>query len=391
MQLAPWLAELSARECARALPLQIQCLRFGQIVNTAEAAAQPYDPRWLHIEDAVAAIQCALRREPRPDRERDWQIFHIAAAGDRAKVRLVGARRETFGYQPQHDFRDRWPAAPEETAGDARPWQEILAPPQPIPSRPIQKVVIFGAGGPLGAALTQELKNDYILRLTDLRPLAEIAAEGKPQSEGAPLPVPLEPPHENRVVDVRDAAQVLAACEGMDAIINCSVLRHDPTDAFLVNMLGAYHMALGAAQHRIRRLVQTGPQLVTLHDENDYSWDYDVPGDPPERPGRHLYGHSKYLGQEILRVFADHYGLEVPVLLFTAFINPKFAHWFHPMIVTWEDSARALRGALETTALPSPYEVMHITTDLPHGRYSNRKAKTLLGWQPQDLLESLWK
>src|SRR5205807_3063369 len=50
------------------------------------------------------------------------------------------------------------------------------------------KVAIFGAGGPVGAAAERALRDHYTLRLTDLRPIAEIVAENKPQSPGAPLP-----------------------------------------------------------------------------------------------------------------------------------------------------------------------------------------------------------
>jgi nucleoside-diphosphate-sugar epimerase len=234
----------------------------------------------------------------------------------------------------------------------------------------------------------------YTLRLTDIRPLAEIAEEDRPQSAGAPLPRPLPPPHDNRVVDVRDAEQVSAACEGMDAVVNCSVLRDDPIDAFRVNTLGAYHIACAAVRHNIRRIVQTGPTLALSSDPPDYTWDYDLTADAPPRPHRGLYFHSKYLGQEILRVFADFYDLEVPVLLYCHFLNPELLdrlEWIHPLAISWRDSARALRRAVETRALERRYEVFHIGADLPHGIYDNTKARVMLGWEPQDRLERAWQ
>jgi nucleoside-diphosphate-sugar epimerase len=389
--LLPWLSELSVRECARATGLHAICLRFGHIVDAQEVENLPYHPGWLHIEDAIAGVQAALHYHSHTGRRADWRLFHITAAGPYAHVRLSNAGERGLHYHPQHDFAARGAAWYEGVQPDRRPWQEILVPTEPIPSRPIQKVVIFGSGGPVASALAQELAPHYTLRQTDLRPLADIVAENNPQSPGAPLPLLLEAPHEARVVDVRDADQVFAACEGMDAVIICTVLRHDPVDAFLVNTLGAYHIARAAVAHGIRRIVNTGPQLITLHNENDYTWDYNVVGDPPARPGRHLYGHSKYLGQEILRVYAEYHALEIPTLMYTLFTNPEVGTWFHPMIVSWQDSARALRCALELPTLPSPYEEFHITTDLPHARFSNRKAKEILGWQPQHLLENTWQ
>jgi nucleoside-diphosphate-sugar epimerase len=107
------------------------------------------------------------------------------------------------------------------------------------------------------------------------------------------------------------------------------------------------------------------------------------------------YLHSKYLGQEICRVFAEAYGLEVPALYFcdfADFVNLR-AHdsQVHPFTTTWTDTARAIRAALEAPNYPSPFEILHINADLPHGVFPNAKAKRLLGWQPQDANESWWR
>jgi|SRR5579871_3697832 len=393
--LAPWLAELSARECVRSSPLTALCLRFGRIVDEDEIAAQKYDPRWLHLEDAIGALRRAFAYfDLVADRPRhSWRIFHIAAAGPLSKIRVSGAAARDLGYEPGHDFAAH-PGAqaqpkPEavRTAADLRLY---LAPVQPIRSRPIRNVVIFGAGGPVAAALAQELRSSYTLRLTDILPIAQIAAEDKRQSPGAPLPVPLDAPHECRVVDVRDPDAVMAACEGMDAIINCTVVRPDPVEAFRVNTLGAFNIMNAAVAHGIRRVVQTGPEQVHTSDPACYQWDYDVPGDAPPRPGSNLYLHTKFLGQEICRVYAEHHDLEVPTLLFGGFLNVNASRGNHPFSISWPDSARALRRALEVTSLPSPYEIMNIVSDIPYGRYSNQRAKTLLNWEPRDLMPQIW-
>ncbi len=387
-----WLAELSAREVTRASDGHVTCLRFGHPVDGAESASLPYDPRWLHVEDAVEGVRRALVFEPP-----GWSVFHITAAGPHARVRLAAAGSESFGYRPAHDFSDSWRAhaARNQVRSPAeRSMEEVLDPTSRVQSRPIRNIVIFGAGGPLAAAAASELSPHYTLRLTDVRPIAEIAAAGpRPdQNPGAPVPAPLGAPHECRVVDVTSLDQVMSACEGMDAVINCTVIRRDQDRAFRVNTLGAYNVIRAAVAHGIRRVVHTGPQLVTLHGEVDYSADYDIPADAPPRPGRHLYGHSKYLGQEICRVFADYYGLEIPVLLFSEFIQPETGQPrpLYPFAVSWRDAARAIRRTLEIPALPSPYEVLHVNAELPHGKYTNRKAKEVLGWRPLDDLRHMW-
>ncbi|MGH2355911.1 MAG: NAD-dependent epimerase/dehydratase family protein [Chloroflexota bacterium] len=254
----------------------------------------------------------------------------------------------------------------------------------------MRTVVIFGAGGPLAAAAVHALAPCYRLRLTDIRPLAAIVAEARPQVPGAPLPTVPEPPHETMVVDVTDPAQVGRACEGMDAIINGTVVRSDPVQAFRVNCLGAYHVMQAAVKHAIRRLVHTGPQLVNAGGNGEYWFDFGVPEDTAPRPGTTLYFLTKYLGLEVVRSFAEQHALSVPVLLFGRLVHgvqamSAPAAGRHPFIVSWRDAGAAIKCAVEVANLPRACEVFHIVADLPQGKYPNTKAKRLLGWHPREL------
>ncbi|MGI8643059.1 MAG: NAD-dependent epimerase/dehydratase family protein [Thermomicrobiales bacterium] len=342
--LAPYLAELTAREVCRVRPVEVIVLRVGE-----------------GVADAVQAVEQALIDQPELEAAASrWRVFHVPG-GELAE------------------------AASLQTAG-------LAAVPSPV--RSPRKVVIYGAGGPLGAATAAHLASDHVLRLTDIRPLAEIAA-GKPQSRGAPLPRALGSPHEERRVDVSDPAQVMAAAEGMDAIVNCSVVRPDPVNAFRVNTLGAYNVARAAITHGIQRIVHTGPVQFLLDHPSGYTADFDVSAEIPPRPGDNLYFISKYLGQEICRIFAQEHGLSIPALLFGNFVNPAeppdASKELYPFTVSWRDAAVAMHRALHVEALPRPFEVLHINADLPHGQYPNDKAKRLLGWEPQDELAELYQ
>lgn len=273
------------------------------------------------------------------------------------------------------------------------------APTPQIASRPIKNVIIFGAGGPMAAVATQELAPHYRLRLSDVKPMAEIVAAGprKDQHPGAPMAALLGAPHDEAVVDITNAEQVTAACAGMDAIINCTVIRHDVVGSFRVNASGAYNVMNAAVAHGIRRVVHTGPFQIGLPGPLGYRWDDYVVDDVPARPGHGMntYLHTKYLGQEICRIFAEQYGLEVPSLFFcdfADFVNLRAPDaYVHPFTTTWTDTARAIRCALEVPSLPSPFEILHVNADLPHGVFPNDKAKRILGWQPQDPTESWWR
>ena len=254
--------------------------------------------------------------------------------------------------------------------------------------------MIFGAGGPLAAAAAPLLTETHTVRLTDLLPLADIIAANEPQSPGAPLPVLFDPPHEAQVVDITDYDQVLAACADMDAIVNCTVNRPHPVEAFRVNCLGAYNVMRAAVAHGIRRVVHTGPHLTGSGHNVGYNWDFDISADVPPRPGHWLYAHSKYLGHEVVRIFAESYDLEVPALYFGGFMNPVLhrprSGGVGGLTISWNDAALAVRRALEVPSLPRPLEVFNMTTDLPHRKFPNEKAKRLLGWQPRDILDHLW-
>ena len=147
------------------------------------------------------------------------------------------------------------------------------------------RVVIFGAGGPVGATTMEALKDHYMLRCTDLEPLDRIVAEERRQSARAPLPPLLPAPHQRMVVDVTRYDQVLEACRGMDAAINVTVLRDHPEKAFTVNTVGAFHVARAAAECGLKRLIHTGPFHTSLHHAADSWHDHDVPDEVPLHPG----------------------------------------------------------------------------------------------------------
>lgn len=391
------LSEVTVREVARVAPIKAIGLRLGTVVDDESLRGQTVDPRLLHVEDAIQAIRNALTLERPPIMhvhpsfpvpEVGWWVFHVPGGGEHTRFPLALAGEPPFDYAPRHDLVGGAPNTAEERQPSAT---ETL---RHRPGGASRRVVIYGAGGPVAAAATDVLARDHMLRLTDVRQLAEIVADAKPTKRGAPLPHLLQPPHEFRVADVTDPDQVLDAARDMDGIINCTVRRDDPVQAFRVNTLGAYNVVRAAVAAGIRRVVQTGPQQVTLTAPAGYWYDFGVAADVPGRPGTNLYILTKFLGHEICRIFAEEHDLEIPLLLFSEFqdptVPPEEPFGAFPFTVSWNDAAIAMRQALHVPTLPHAFEVFHITADLPHGKYSNDKAKDLLKWQPLDRLEAHW-
>ena len=253
---------------------------------------------------------------------------------------------------------------------------------------------MFGAGGPVGAAAQAALQDDYVLRLTDIKDVTDIV-DGEPQSKGAPLPTIPEEPHEWVQVDVSDYEQVLAAAQGMDALINVSVLRHDLVPAFGVNTIGAYNVMKAAVACGIQKVVHTGPRHTRLGFEGDYWPDFGVPDEAPLHPGSDLYALTKCLGGEIVRTFAEAHDLDVITFLYCSFRpadggSSPDGSGVHPLAISWEDTGTPFVNALRADRLPNRYEVFDVLADLPHGKFGTRKLERLLGWKPSHNFERLY-
>jgi hypothetical protein len=235
----------------------------------------------------------------------------------------------------------------------------------------------------LGPHVIKALEGRHMLRLTDINDT--------------------ETAHEYFKVDVSDLDRVVAAADGMDAIINCSVLRQDRKLAFDVNARGCYNMMTAAVRHGIRRIINTGP-MFTVAGPTYERFDHRIGPDIPPQPGTYIYAHTKSLGQEICRVFTENHDIYVMGLLFYMFIDAvehtpfpggppqPIGEDFTPYTVTWSDAATAFTCALdiELDTLPSRCEQFFVSADLPHGKWSNEKTKRILQWQPKDRLEEFW-
>ena len=244
-------------------------------------------------------------------------------------------------------------------------------------------VLILGGTGNLGPFVVKALEPYHTLRVTDVNP-------------------PEDSVHEFRSVDMASMTQVMEAAEGMDAIVNCSVLREHRKIAFDVNTLGSYHMMSAAVAHGIKRVINTGPHAILTgptYDNIDFMLTEEIPphsgvdlvgGDNP-------YSISKSLGQEICKVFTENHDVHVMCLLFCGLKNPEHPRFFPgrdvtPFVVSVRDAAEACRLGLEVDLkdLPSKNEVFYISTDIPHGKFSNAKAKRILGFAPNDKFGVVW-
>ena len=185
-------------------------------------------------------------------------------------------------------------------------------------------VLILGGPARLAPDVVRALEGGHTLRVTDI--------------------VPVDTPHEYQRVDIGSPEDVHRAAEGMDAIINCSVVREDRQVAFDVSTRGCYNMMSAAVAHGIPRVINTGPHF-TIEGKTYTTFDYDINPDVPPHPSTYLYALSKGLGQEICKVFTENHDVHVLTLLFYEFRDhddPTLGG-DHPFAISWRDAAQAIR------------------------------------------------
>jgi nucleoside-diphosphate-sugar epimerase len=243
-------------------------------------------------------------------------------------------------------------------------------------------ILMIGANGYMGPHVVEILAPHHHLRITDIKPAPKEFRARHARHEFADL-------------DVTQPDQVMNAAEGMDAIINFSVVRRDPVFAFDVNMHGCYHVMQAAVERGIRRVINTGPHF-TVAGPTYEDFDFGINPDVPPHPGTGLYPISKSLGQEICRVFSERHDVYVITLLFYLLRDAgevKSGACPVPFVVSWSDAAEAFRLALdvELGKLASRCEVFFIHGNLPQDKFLGDKASRVLGFHPKSAVSGFWE
>ena len=246
------------------------------------------------------------------------------------------------------------------------------------------KILILGGNGMLGPWTINALEGRHDLRVTDIN-------DPPPDFE-----------HDYVKLDATNLDGVVDAADGMDVIVNLSVLREDRKLAFDVSTRGNYNMMVAARKHGIGRVVNTGPHFQTVGPQYE-EWDFGLNPDVPPQPGTRLYALTKSLGQEITRIFSERHGIQVLTLHYYNMMRPDtyatvagdtvpLHDDLTPFSVAWPDAGDAIRCAVEVpeSRLYSKFESFFVFTDLPHGKFRNDKIRRVLGWNPRYQLEARW-
>ncbi len=107
--------------------------------------------------------------------------------------------------------------------------------------------------------------------------------------------------------DLADMEAVLAACEGVDAIVHYGgvPLEKPWQDILDSNIRGSYHIYEGARKHGVKRVVYASSvHAIGYHKLEDH-----IDTNAPHRPDG-LYGLSKCFVEDLGRLYWDKFGIE---------------------------------------------------------------------------------
>ena len=227
-------------------------------------------------------------------------------------------------------------------------------------------VLITGAAGGVGGHLRRALADAYDLRLSDVRPIADLArGERFVRANLARLP---------------DALRIT---KGVDAIIHLGGYSVEGpwADILEANIVGCYNVFEAARRNGVKRLLFATSNHVVGFYARDARIDHLAPVRPDSR-----YGVSKVFGEALGRLYADKYGLEI-FCMRLGNVHPfpvdkrRLSLWMSP-----RDLAQLCTIGLEHPDLR--FEIVYGVSGNARSFYDNSNAARL-GYRPQDDSEPL--
>ena len=179
-------------------------------------------------------------------------------------------------------------------------------------------------------------------------------------------------------------------------MINLSVVREHVDKAFSVNLKGVYTLIESSIVNKVNLFINTAP--VTLHRVYDLDnfYEYDLDENVPERSGFEIYPLSKKLGNSLLDFYEDNENINIITFLISRirFSNKKDGRnkdIVVPFSISWDDLAKAFVCAIKNLKQIDKHEKFYITTNLPMGKYTSRKAFEYFNWEPTDKFENYYR
>ena len=225
-------------------------------------------------------------------------------------------------------------------------------------------ILMTGAAGDVATFLRRELAGRYELLLSDRKSVA-----------------PLGPGEQFRRADLTSLAAMRRLVRGVDAVVHLGgfSVEADWNTILQANIIGAYNLFEAARLAGVKRMLFASSNHAVGFYPRDQKIDDQVYPRPDSR-----YGLSKVFGEQLGRLYADKYGLEVFCMrignVATAPVDRRrLAIWISP-----RDLAELVCIGIERPQLH--FEIVYGVSDNRRAWWDNRNARRL-GYRPQDRSE----
>lgn len=236
------------------------------------------------------------------------------------------------------------------------------------------KILITGSAGDIGSSFRKFARDRHEFVCFDRRPTPDVP--------------------EAVVADLSDQEALNKAAQGCDALIHLGGYRSPgPYHEIILpsNIVGTYHALEAARLAGVKRFLFAS----TVQVDDGYGREVKVNPDMPRKPLNN-YSCSKGLGEEMARVYAAQYGLEVVCLRFGWVMLDRQSGWVvkswwrpDPIILTERDCCEIIAHSLEKPGIR--FEILHAFSRGAAAIRDLDRLPAVIGYTPQDDMGLDWE
>jgi uronate dehydrogenase len=228
------------------------------------------------------------------------------------------------------------------------------------------KILITGPGGRVGTEIVPMLREHFVLRLFDTKP---IDAAGDDEVIQA---------------DISDFDQLTQACAGVEAMIHLAAVA-DEDDFFSrllpANLAGVYNAYEAARQAGVAKVLfaSTGQTIL------NYGPDTWITPDMPVRPST-IYGATKVFGEALARHYADRHRMSMICLRigwFQGYASPLLPK-YPEMWPEWCSPRDLTQLMVKSIASTIDFAIFFAVSNNAGRHWDISNSERLIGYQPQD-------
>lgn len=220
------------------------------------------------------------------------------------------------------------------------------------------RILITGAAGGIGTVLVNALRDRYTLRGLDIRPMDHV---------------------EDAIIgNLNDFDTVLAASQGMDAVIHLGGLITESTWQAIHtnNILGTYNVFEAARQSGVRRIVFASRAGVLSSYPKDVQRTVDLPPRPVD-----YYSVSKLFGEQLGHMYSSRHGMEFVAIRIGLFQQTQ-PEARHPHQISHADTVQVFERALIHPGVS--HEIVFGVSDSTWQLYDIDHGREAIAYHPQD-------